>query len=64
MPKVVDVVEYKTDGIAIIEDNVGKYVANSASTETTPVYDFDALEAWFGSRRPCALLQSREAMLT
>lgn len=64
MAKVLKVNEYKDDGFAIIEDSVGKYIATKNSPDIVPLYDNDNVQAWFGNRTPCALVQSREAMFT
>jgi hypothetical protein len=64
MAKVTNIVEYPEDGIAIIEDTKGKYIATKYSPDIIPLYDFDLLKAYFGRNEPCALLQSRTAILT
>lgn len=64
MSQITQVVEYPEEGVAIIEDNKGKFVATKNSPDITPLYDFDTLKSYFGNGTPCALLQSRTAMLT
>lgn len=61
MAETIKVVEYKDEGFAIVEDTKGKYVASNRSPDIIPLYDY---EAYFGRGTPCALLQSRTAMLT
>ena len=61
MAAFISVQEFPVEGIAIIEDTKGKYLATKDSPDIIPLYD---LEAYFGRNQTCALLQSREAMLT
>lgn len=64
MAEVVQITQYQDEGIAIIEDSVGKFAVTKDSTDMVPIYDNPEVQAWFGYRSRCALLQSRQGMLT
>jgi hypothetical protein len=66
MAKVTNIEEFRNEGFAIIEDTVGKYVVTKDSDNIFPIpaYDKQTIEAYFGRRTPCALLQSRQSMMT
>jgi hypothetical protein len=59
--EVLQVTEYKEEGIAIIEDARGKYIVTEKSPNFIPLYDYESLVK---RRTPCALLRNRESMLT
>jgi hypothetical protein len=62
MSQILKVTEYEEEGIAIIEDTQGKYIATRHNANIIALDDFNA---WRGnSSTPCALLQSRSSMLT
>jgi hypothetical protein len=65
MAEILNVVEYKDEGFAIIEDTSGKYVftKDSSSTIDIPVVsEVMVLQKWFSTKPPCALLQNRSTM--
>lgn len=64
MTKVVEVTQYSDEGIAIIEDSAGKFAVTKDSEEFIPIYDSTEVQAWFGYRNRCALVQTRQGMLT
>lgn len=66
MSVVINVTEFKEEGFAIIEDNRGKFIATKVSSDIIPLSDKtdETYKAWLGRREPCALLQSRTAMMT
>jgi hypothetical protein len=64
MASTISVVEYKQDGFAIVEDSIGKYIVTAKSSDIIPLYDKE-VQTWLGvNKTPCALLQSRESMMT
>ena len=64
MSQIVNVIEYKSEDFAIVEDQQGKFIVTQGSPEIIPIPDEEIVKAWFGNQNPCALLQSRAAMLT
>lgn len=61
MATVIEVKEFREEGIAIIEDTQGKYVvsAHTDKMEAIPEKKFP-----FIPRNPCALVQPRVRMMT
>ena len=61
MPKVINVQEFKEEGIAVIEDTQGKYLVSKHSDkiEVIPSVRHPDLP-----KNPCALVQERSRMLT
>lgn len=61
MAQVIDVQEFREEGIAIITDTEGKYLV---SAHTDKMEAIPEVKHPFIPRNPCALLQGRAAMMT
>jgi len=65
--EIINVTEYE-EGFAILQDNAGKFLYTKDNPNPIPLPDWEEQDlitkAWFGNKNPCALLQSRSAMLT
>lgn len=67
MPAFINATVYGKEGIAILEDTAGKFIVTEDSPDMIPLYDAKTekiYQAWFNKASPCALVQSRSAMLT
>jgi hypothetical protein len=68
MPEVVSVEEFKNEGFAIVEDTAGKFVISKHSPDMVPIEREDKKNKMVvppvSSHKLCALVQSRDRMLT
>jgi hypothetical protein len=61
MAQVIGVQEFREEGIAIITDTEGKYVV---SAHTDKIEVIPEVKHPFVPRNPCALVQTRDQMMT
>jgi len=76
MSQVNSVVEFEDEGFAIIKDTAGTYLATKQSDDIIHLYTNEntsskehpkektPYELFFGKKTTCALLQSRDSMMT
>lgn len=64
MPEVIDVLEFKNEGFAIVQDTAGKFLINKNDSGIIPLDKQTTIAPLFPQRKPCYLLQSRTSMLT
>ncbi len=61
MAQVINVLEFKEEGIAVIEDPQGKYLVSKHSDKIEVIPE---VRHPYIPRNPCALVQSRSGMMT